>query len=366
MRENFRLKEKKILIISTQLRGGCFQYANNIISNWKDKCEIVLPDQGREEETVTPEWTIKYYGHNQIIRLFSFLYSILRIAYGLLLGRYQALVLFGLSQWDYYYLKLWNITKLKSFAVIHDGKMHDGESSEQLQKQIVAMMEMSTHLIFLSEYVRQLVKDTFNIDKSYHIAPHGLIDYGYTQPREQPDKPVLLFLGRVSQYKGIDMLLEAMRSVPEDIYSKLVIAGRWEENLKVIDTTDKIHVINKFLTTDEILKCLDQSDVMLFPYNEATQSGVATLALNYLKPSIVTEVGAFKEQFTAQSAMFIPPHNPNVFAQAIIELCNNVSKRDAMVEVIKQEKKNFDWEKISNDLLAYIIREAYKNESANS
>ena len=366
MREKYRLKRKKILVISTQLRGGCFQYANNIISNWKDRSEIVLPDHGLEEETVIPNWTIKYYDHNQIIRLLSFFYSILRITCGLLLGRYEALVLFGLSQWDYYYLKLWNITKLRSFTVIHDGKMHDGELCEQLQKQIVAMMEMSTHLIFLSEYVRQLVKESFNIDKPYHIAPHGLIDYGCIQPREQSDKPVLLFLGRVSRYKGIDMLLEAMQSVPEDCYSKLVIAGRWEDNLNVIDTTDKIHVINKFLTTDEILNYIDQSDVMLFPYNEASQSGVATLALNYLKPSIVTEVGAFKEQFTAQSAIFIPPHNPNIFAQAIIELCNDITKRVAMVEAIKREKYNFNWEKISNDLFTYISQESLINESTNS
>ena len=93
------MSNKKILVISTQLAGGCFQYANSIISNWKDRYEIVMPDSGVEDKTVIPDWTIKYYGHYQIVRLFSFFYSLLRIACGLLLGRYEALVLFGVSQW---------------------------------------------------------------------------------------------------------------------------------------------------------------------------------------------------------------------------------------------------------------------------
>ena len=38
-------KNKKILVISTQLAGGCFQYTNRIIINWKERCEFVMPDK---------------------------------------------------------------------------------------------------------------------------------------------------------------------------------------------------------------------------------------------------------------------------------------------------------------------------------
>lgn len=359
------MPNKKILVISTQLAGGCFQYTNRIIINWKERCEFVMPDKGLEDETVTPDWYIKYYGHNKLIRIFSFLSSVLRICYGLLLGKYEALVLFGLSQWDYYYLKLWHLTNLKSFAVIHDGKMHDGEFCNLQQKRMVDIMNMSTNLIFLSEYVKNLVRENFNIHKPSHIAPHGLINYGEIQYRQQRAIPNILFLGRVSKYKGVDTLLDAMRLVPSECYSKLIIAGRWENNINIIPSTEKVEIINKYLSYEEILYYLESNDIMVFPYREATQSGVATLALNYLKPSIVTNVGAFKEQFTDYSAVFIEPDNPTELARAITDLCHDLARRNIMIESIKKEKSQFEWQSIAEDLERYIITQT-KDESTNS
>ncbi len=87
---------------------------------------------------------------------------------------------------------------------------------------------MSTHLIFLSDYVRDLVKKNFHIDKPCMIVPHGLIDYGeLAESHRQSAKPTLLFLGRVSKYKGVDLLMEAMKQVDDSKYSKLIIAGKW-------------------------------------------------------------------------------------------------------------------------------------------
>ena len=356
---------KKVLVISTQLTGGCFQYANSIIKNLNGKFEIVLPSRGREDNTIVPDWSIKYIGYGVIVRFFSFICSILRIGGGLVLGKYEALLLFGITRWDYFYLKLWKLSKLKSFTIIHDGRMHDGELNEQFQKSIIEIMSMSTNLVFLSDYVKQMVKEEFNIEKPSHIAPHGLIDYGKIHHYKQRPVPKILFLGRVSRYKGVDTLLEAMRLVPSDCYSKLIIAGRWEKNIDIVPSTEKIEIKNKYLSYEEILTTIESCDIMVFPYREATQSGVATLALNYLKPSIVTTVGAFKEQFTERSAVFVEPDNPAEFARSITELCYDLAQRNIMVESIKKEKSQFEWQSIAEDLKRYIITQT-KDESTNN
>lgn len=354
------MHNKKILVISTQLVGGCFQYSNSIIKNWKGNLEIVLPRKGREEDDVIPDWSIKYVEYNRVVRLFSFLQSLAKIGIGLLNKKYDALFLFGITKWDYYYLKLWKLSKLKSFTVIHDGKMHDGEVCEKFQNNMIEIMNTSTHLIFLSEYVHSLVKEQFNINKPFHIAPHGLINYGTIQNHEQRVKPIVLFLGRVTKYKGIDTLLDAIHHVSPDCYLKLIIAGRWDNNMEVVSSTDKIEIVNKYLSNDEILSYIEISDIMVFPYHEATQSGVATLAINYLKPSIVTNVGALNEQFTDKSAVFIQPDNPVLLANAIHELCENLTKREEMVEAIKQERNKFEWSSIAKDLEMYIAQELQK------
>lgn len=351
---------KKLLVISTQLRGGCFQYANSIIKNWKGDLEVVLPQKGREDESIVPDWSIKYAGYNIVVRLLSFFYSLIRISVGLVFKRYNALFLFGITRWDYYYLKLWKLSKLESFTVIHDGKMHDGEGCEQFQKAMIEIMKMSTHLIYLSEYVKNMVKENYNINKPFHIAPHGLIDYGRIPYHEQRIKPIILFLGRVSKYKGIDTLLDAMQKVSSNCYSQLIIAGRWEDNMDVAPSSDNIVIVNKYLSSNEILHYLEYCDLMVFPYREATQSGVATLALNYLKPSIVTSVGGFKEQFTDNSAVFIKPNDPVVLSNAITSLSTDINKRELMVESIRQEKERFEWAAIASDLYQYIVSELLK------
>ena len=170
-------KNKKILIISTQLSGGCFQYADSIIKKWSTEKELVLSAKGRENDETNADWTIKFYGYNHVIRLISFFISLIRITYGIVRRRYSAVLLFGVTKWDYFYLKLCSFLGLKSFTVIHDGKMHEGEYNKKFQENLIEIMHVSTHLIFLSEYVKKLVKENFNIAKPSHIAPHGLISY---------------------------------------------------------------------------------------------------------------------------------------------------------------------------------------------
>ena len=46
------MKEKKLLIISTQVAGGCFQYSNEIIARWPGKKELVMAASGKALEAL--------------------------------------------------------------------------------------------------------------------------------------------------------------------------------------------------------------------------------------------------------------------------------------------------------------------------
>lgn len=344
----------RILAISTHAAGGCMYYSNRILENLNLPKEVVLPHKMEEHIPQYKSWTIKYAGYNIITRSTSFLYSIIRILVGIFVRRYSCLLLFGVSNWDYYYLKLWRMTGLPSYVVIHDGKMHTGESHKKTQKQIVSMMQCATHLIFLSEYVKNLVKDNFGISKSSCIVPHGLIDYGKLPAvHKQSEKITFLFLGRVSKYKGVDILLDAIAKVPENLYDKLIIAGKWNYRNTTEYNHDKVKIIDKWLSDNEILHYIAESDVMVFPYTEASQSGVATLAINYLKPSIVTEVGALSEQFNDKAAFFIRPDSEDL-AKAIIYLSEHLTNLNTMKEELKKLKAIYSWENIASKLSDFL------------
>ena len=349
------MRKGKILVISTHLDGGCFHYSNEIISYFpKSEVEIVMPDIQCEPCNIKPNWTIKYYKHSHLIKLISFIYSLVRILTGALTGKYSSMILFSISPWDYYFLKLWKLVGKPSYVVIHDGKMHVGEVDKKFQNHIIQMMRWTTHLIFLSEYVRNLVHDNFGIDKPYLIAPHGLIDYGNQRKTARiEEKPNLLFLGRVSKYKGVDLLLSAIDKVPSNLYSKLVIAGKWNYKNVIQYNKEKVEIIDKWLSDQDILNCISECDIMIFPYLEATQSGVATLAINYLKPSVVTRVGAFAEQFDEDSVVFTEPQVEKL-ANAISNLLENPSKIQQMKQSLVTLRAKYSWKQISTDLYESI------------
>lgn len=343
---------KKILVISTQTIGGCFIYADNIISNLKSDIEVVIPEKVYETCNTKPNWTFKYNGYSKFVRIFSCFILLIKIFIKGVCGNYDSLLLFGITKLDYFILKIWRLCNGKSFIVIHDGKMHIGEENGAFVKQTIKMMELCTSIIFLSEYVRNLTLVNFGIDKPYIIAPHGLIDYGNigsNSTDQMNQKPILLFLGRISKYKGIELLLEALGHVDKSIYKEVIIAGKWSYEIPEIPSNLKIKIINRWLSDDEITNLISISDIMLFPYLEASQSGVATVAINYLKPSIVTSVGAFKEQFVDGTALFTDTKASDL-ASAITNLCKNSYLRQTLINNLKLLRSQYSWENIANNL----------------
>lgn len=354
------MNNKKVLIISTQISGGCFYYSNQIIKHLNIPKEVVLPQKTAEKTDIQAHWTIKFYGYPLFFKIISFIYCLIRIFINRIRGKYYCLLLFGITKWDLYILKMWRILHLPSYLVIHDGQMHTGEANPIFQRQIIDMIRLPTHLIFLSEYVKNLVKDNFGIYKPSCIVPHGLIDYGKLPViQRHSEKLTFLFLGRVSKYKGIELLFDAISKVPEELYDRLIIAGKWNYQNPENYNHNKIDIVDKWLSDDEILLYMAISDVMIFPYTEASQSGVATLAINYLKPSIVTDVGALSEQFNDKSAFFIRPDSEEL-AKAIIYLSEHQNDLNTMKEELQRLKATYSWGNIGNKLSSYILKTSFQ------
>ena len=342
-------------MLSTHLAGGCFQYSNEIIANWPGDKELVMPDITNEHHSLRPDWTIKYYGHSTLLRSLSLIYCISRILINALLGRYSGLLIFGNARWDYIVLKYWQLTKFPSYCIVHDGKMHTGEKNGENQKLIVNIMKMATGIIFLSQYVKDIVKQNFGIHKLSFIAPHGLIDYGPLPPISKSSKPTFLFLGRVVKYKGVELLLEAIKKVPSHLYEHLIIAGKWSYVNEIEYDHNKVIVVDRWLSNKDIVQYIAMADIMVFPYLEATQSGVATLAINYLRPAIVTDVGAFKEQFDNDAALFVSP-DIDELTKAMTSLLQQPGRLRQMSEAMAKLKVAYSWGSISADLCNSITR----------
>jgi hypothetical protein len=75
----------------------------------------------------------------------------------------------------------------------------------------------------------------------------------------------------------------------------LVIAGEGKLPRKAF-TMQNVLVINRWLSEEEFHSLLFNSESVIFPYSEASQSGVLPIAMYLKKRIVITENGALLEQ----------------------------------------------------------------------
>jgi beta-1,4-mannosyltransferase len=138
------------------------------------------------------------------------------------------------------------------------------------------------------------------------VIPHGNYIGVYpenTTPHEArsrlnlgSDDIVVLFLGSVSAYKGVDKLLAAMNDITEP-HVRLVIAGRCSDaslRSQIMDAAKngRIDFYEGHVPDDQIDSYFKASNVVCLPFTTITTSGSTILALSLGKPIIVPRMGA--------------------------------------------------------------------------
>jgi beta-1,4-mannosyltransferase len=136
---------------------------------------------------------------------------------------------------------------------------------------------------------------------------------------------VFLFLGRVSEYKGIEDLINAFRKLSSQNV-RLVIAGGptsdayRERIIELSETDDRIQLHLRFIEDDEMQGFLNAASVVVFPFREILTSGSILLAMEFSKPCIAPAIGAIPETLPAEQGM----------------LTYNPAEQDALLATLKQ------------------------------
>ena len=193
------------------------------------------------------------------------------------------------------------ITGVKKVITIHDPIPHLGDYSwkQSLTKNIYN--KLAHKFVFYSKYAKSQFKQYY----PYLKQPKYLIafqPFTFNQLFEKSDlvESCILFFGRISYYKGIDLLMKAIPEVlkiyPHQIF---VIAGRTDgyqldyQFLKKYE--HNILLLNRYINTNEAVRLIQKSKFLVCPYRDASQSGVLMTARAIGKPVIATNVGAFTE-----------------------------------------------------------------------
>jgi glycosyltransferase involved in cell wall biosynthesis len=190
--------------------------------------------------------------------------------------------------------------------------------------------------------------------------------FGESRPREEvlkelnleADKKYLLFFGFIRDYKGLDLLLEAMCDLPEDIH--LIIAGevygsftKYQQLIDANNLKSRVHIFDHYISDDEVTNYFSASDVCILPYKGATQSGITAISHHFEVPVVATDVGGLKENTKHnETGLIVEKPHPHLIANSIKHYYLE-NKGPVFRDNIKKIKEEGTWENFAKKIVEF-------------
>lgn len=198
---------------------------------------------------------------------------------------------------------------------IHDFMAHTGEFWPT-KRAIKRRIKNSDLIVAFSERIKNQISGiskTVVIKASLPSTIYIGEDFEMEKELETRDLPKLVVIGRAKKYKGYEVLAKALQEVESEYIFSAHGLGEYPENLHRYGQIE-----NRWLSDLELYRYLNESDIVIFPYIEASQSGLLPLAMNFNKLVIVSDAGALPEQVSSYHNAIIFPRNEHMrLAEAI-------------------------------------------------
>jgi glycosyltransferase involved in cell wall biosynthesis len=248
---------------------------------------------------------------------------------------------------------------------VHDATRHPGENrgewfTGQLRKRLLLRARA---VIVHASTQRDLLCSRWGIRRDrVHVVQHGEMGSLYRRattghPGEivQRNPESVLFFGRVLPYKGLGILIDAMKIVRESIpHARLIIAGRGGQaagSPLVGKEKTWIEIIDRFIPQAEVVGLFSRAGMAVLPYVEASQSGVASLAMGLGTPVIASAIGGLEELIMdGVDGILVPPNDPAALALAIMRLMRdeNLPQRLSSAALMRSHS-DLAWSSIADE-----------------
>ena len=239
----------------------------------------------------------------------------------------------------------------------HEKRLGDRTLSNYFVKSVDAFLTMS----------EKVAKDVqIFSQKPLLVSPHPIFGHFGTPILKEDarmqlgidnDEKIILFFGFIRQYKGLDLLLNAMsQEVIKNSEIKLMVVGEFYEDaqpyhnlIHQLKIENSVILYNQFVPDHEVKKYVGAADFIIQPYRHATQSGVTPLAYYFEKPMLVTNVGALPDTVPDGKVGVVVEPNAVAIAEGIQQLYNKGVAY--YTPYLKEEKKKYSWDTMANNFL---------------
>lgn len=268
---------------------------------------------------------------------------------------------------------------LQSLPVVwtaHNLVAHDAPDAADEQRMLQALIDVCDGIILLSSASRELLQGAYRlpVHTRLEVIHHGHYIGCYpdrmtrTEARQRlavpPAARVVLFLGRLLPYKGLEELLAAFGAIAEggDV---LLLAGKTatpdyaaslRRRIADIDRPElRIEVTDALVPDAELQLYFNACDLVALPFRQVLNSGSLLLAMSFGCPVVAPRLGSIPEVAWVGGWFGYDAASPRGLEDALSEALATVAASDRRAQIQAFTAQRFGWHSVG-----VRVRELYQ------
>ena len=243
-------------------------------------------------------------------------------------------------------------------TTVHGGEIHWIGKTQKYKRSYETILKESSKVICVSNFLFKELTSFYDISKeNIEVIPNGIdlerfkLAEGGKELKSKlhlNGEKIILYVGRLSYEKGLNILLLALKKVLErDRNVVLVIVGDGpiRNELKIMSLKlgiDSNVLFVRSLESNRLPSYYSMADVVVIPSIYEAQSLVSLEAMASGKPIIASNIGGLKEIVTNEVGLLVEPYDCKALSEAILYLLSNEELRKLMSLKAREEAKKYD------------------------
>jgi glycosyltransferase involved in cell wall biosynthesis len=256
----------------------------------------------------------------------------------------------------------------------------EGGDVEALREDERRAIETADLVVATGEALREQVERRFDLRRPVVTVPNGVRVPPQQPPRApDPEQPVLLYVGQLQAWKGVQNLVRALSLLPRvrlEIVGGIPERDPKRESLQALAVETGVAervAWTGFLRPEQVADHLRRATVAVHPLAKSVEGRLFTSPLKVLEymaaglPIVASDLPSTRQILRHdETALLVPPEDPQALAAAIRRLLDSPDLAQRLGAAAYQAARQFSWSERARRILAALSPLARNPASAGA